>query len=246
MKQKTIFRMIVLAVVMVLSPQLARAQFSGSGSGTENDPYLIFNPIQLNEVRNYLNNSNVWFKMMYDIDLTEWLADNNPTQGWQPIGTESSRFKGHFLGNGHKITGFFINRSSTDFVGLFGYTDGAIVSDLTIQGESIRGKKYVGSLIGFAQSTTISNCHNSININGSDGEIGGLIGCETDGSCSSSSYTGNVTGVYQVGGFCGTVSQATLTDCNVTATVTASGDYSSLTIGRAYGGTITRLKVMVM
>ena len=90
--------------VAAMCPQWAQAQFSGSGSGTENDPYLIFNPIQLNEVRNYLGNSNVWFKMMYDIDLEEWLADNNPSQGWQPIGNSSSKFKGHFLGMGHRIS----------------------------------------------------------------------------------------------------------------------------------------------
>lgn len=133
--------LVTMAIVMValLCPQWTRAQFSGSGSGTENDPYLIFNPIQLNEVRNYLDNSNVWFKMMYDIDLEEWLADNNPTQGWQPIGNNSSKFKGHFLGMGHTITGFYINRQSTDYVGLFGYTDGAVISDLTIEGESVKG-----------------------------------------------------------------------------------------------------------
>lgn len=158
MKTKSYFKLIVLAVTAVaaMCPQWAQAQFSGSGSGTENDPYLIFNPIQLNEVRNYLDNNNVWFKVMYDIDLEEWLADNNPTQGWQPIGNLSSKFKGHFLGMGHKISGFFINRSSTDYVGFFGYTDGAAISDLTIEGDLVKGNSYVAALAGFASGSTIS------------------------------------------------------------------------------------------
>ena len=90
--------------------------FSGSGAGTKDDPYLIFNPIQLNQVRNFLNEKYVHFKLMNDIDLTDWLADNNPSQGWQPIGTESSPFMGIFDGNNHKITGLKINRPTTDEV----------------------------------------------------------------------------------------------------------------------------------
>ncbi len=236
--------MVTMAVAIVawLCPQWAQAQFSGSGSGTENDPYLIFNPIQLNEVRNYLDNSNVWFKMMYDIDLEEWLADNNPTQGWQPIGNSTSKFKGHFLGMGHKISGFFINRSSTDYVGFFGYTDGATISDLIIEGELVKGNSYVSGLAGFSSGSTISNCRAVIDVTGNNQKIGGLIGCESGGSCSSSSFSGNVTGSSYVGGFVGETANATLTDCSVSATVNASGNYSSLFIGYGNGTTISGLK----
>lgn len=98
MKMRTKIHLIVQTVTMVIAiiPLHVQAQFSGSGFGTENDPYLIFNPIQLNQVRNYLEDDNVWFKLMYDINLEEFLADNNPTQGWQPIGNAISKFKGHF------------------------------------------------------------------------------------------------------------------------------------------------------
>lgn len=242
MRQKWL---VTMAIVMVafLCPQWTRAQFSGSGSGTENDPYLIFNPIQLNEVRNYLDNSNVWFKMMYDIDLEEWLADNNPTQGWQPIGNSTSKFKGHFLGMGHKISGFFINRSSTDYVGFFGYTNGAEISNLTIEGESVKGYSYVAGLVGCASGTSITNCHAIIDITGSAQNIGGLIGYKDSGSCLSSSFSGTVAGSSYVGGFIGRAISATLTDCSVSATVNAtnSSSYSSLFIGYANGTTVTRL-----
>ena len=62
-------------VAFVLCSLMTFAQFSGSGAGTENDPYLILNPIQLNQMRNYLNQSGVYFKLMANIDLTEFLQD---------------------------------------------------------------------------------------------------------------------------------------------------------------------------
>ena len=72
------------------------AQYSGSGSGTEDDPYLIFNENQLSQVSNFLNQEGVVFKLMKDLDLTEWIEENNPRQGWLPIGVESSPFMGKF------------------------------------------------------------------------------------------------------------------------------------------------------
>ncbi len=245
MKTKSYFKLIVLAVMAVaaMCPQWAQAQFSGSGSGTENDPYLIFNPIQLNEVRNYLGNSNVWFKMMYDIDLEEWLADNNPSQGWQPIGNSSSKFKGHFLGMGHRISGFFINRSSTDYVGFFGFTDGAVISDLTIEGETVKGNGYVGTLVGYANNTTVTYCHASIDVSSSSSVVGGLLGYENQGSCSNSSYEGDVScGDYQAGGLIGEAVSSTITDCEVLSSVTAVNNDVSLGVGKAHGITITSFK----
>ena len=214
---KSFFKLVVLAVTAIASmyPQWARAQFSGSGSGTENDPYLIFNPIQLNEVRNYLDNSDVWFKMMYDVDLVQWLADNNPTQGWQPIGNSTSQFKGHFLGNGHKITGITINRSTTNYIGFFGCTDGATISNLIIEGQSINGADYVGGLVGLAMNTSFTSC----SING-----------------------GNVNGANKIGGLAGQSQSSIITDCFVSAHINATGSYSSLCVGYGNGLSVTRLK----
>ena len=75
------------------------AQFSGAGSGTQNDPYLIFNPIHLNQVRNYVDRTDVWSPLQGDIDLASWIATNAPGEGWSPIGTSEKPFKGHFIGN---------------------------------------------------------------------------------------------------------------------------------------------------
>ena len=79
-------RLLTSAAFFLCCMATSFAQFSGSGSGTESDPYLILNPIQLNQLRNFLNKSGVYFKLMADIDLTEFIDDEYPSQGWLPIG----------------------------------------------------------------------------------------------------------------------------------------------------------------
>ncbi len=49
--------------------------FSGAGSGTENDPYRIFNADQLNELR---YDTEAVYQLEADIDLSSWIEENNP------------------------------------------------------------------------------------------------------------------------------------------------------------------------
>lgn len=159
---------------LFLCSLLTFAQFSGSGSGTESDPYLILNPIQLNQLRNYLGKSGVYFKLMADIDLTEYLEDENPSQGWQPVGTSSTPFKGILDGNGKTVSGLWINRSSSNYVGFFGNLNGGTVKNLTLKGTSINGSSYVGLLSG--NSGTVIDCAFSGKVNGVS-NVGGCVGC---------------------------------------------------------------------
>ena len=125
-------RLLTSLAVLLGSLLTTFAQYSGSGNGTEDDPYLIYNENQLSQVSNFLNQEGVVFKLMKDLNLTNWIAENNPSQGWLPIGVESSPFKGKFYGNNHKITGLKINRTSINNVGFFGYVTNATISNLTI------------------------------------------------------------------------------------------------------------------
>lgn len=176
---KRILTLLICAFSVTLS--LLAQGFSGSGSGTETDPYRIFNADQLNQVRNFLNNSDVYFSLEADIDLAPWLAENNPYEGWQPIGTSSSPFKGMFNGNGHTISNLTINRPSTDYVGLFGYcSDGAIIENTTLAKCSIIGNYNVGGIVGCYYTNTINNdiverCNVTGNISGGV-NVGGVIG----------------------------------------------------------------------
>ena len=201
------------------------AQFSGSGSGTENDPYLILNPIHLNQMRNYLNQSGVYFKLMANIDVSEFIEDEWSTVGWMPIGTSSAPFKGVLDGNGKSISGFWINRPNTDNVGLFANTDNATIKNLTVNITSIKGNAYVGGLVGNSNSTTISGSSviTTIEITGSGNYVGGFIGKSGNGSITDCRVScKNITGSNYVGGISG--DGGTISTCHVRGTING-GDY---------------------
>jgi hypothetical protein len=195
---------LLTSAAMFLCSLLTFAQFSGSGSGTESDPYLILNPIQLNQMRNFLNQEGVYFKMMADIDLTEFIEDENSTQGWQPIGNSSSAaFKGVLDGNGKTISGLWINRNSNDYVGLFGYTVKASIKNLNISTNGIIGKDFVAELSGYSSSSIITNCNISGVVKGQSyvgGYIGGSHEVTIQDCCSSTNIEGTGDGI---GGFIG-------------------------------------------
>lgn len=120
------------------------AQFSGKGSGTETDPYQITNADELFEVRNDLS---ACYKMMNDVDLTEWIAEDNPVQGWNPIGSSISPFSGVFDGGGKTIKGLYINRN-VDNVGLFGVVKNAEIRNVSLVNVSVTGNDNVGCVAG--------------------------------------------------------------------------------------------------
>ena len=87
--------------------------FSGSGNGDEDSPYLITSATELNEIR---NNLEAHYKLMNNIDLTDWITENSSIEGWEPI----NEFKGVLDGNGFVISGLWIERPETEKIGFFG------------------------------------------------------------------------------------------------------------------------------
>ena len=220
---------ILTSAAMFLCSLLTFAQFSGSGSGTESDPYLILNPIQLNQLRNFLNKEGVYFKLMADIDLTEFLEDENPDQGWQPVGNSSSAaFKGILDGNGKTIKGLWIKRTSTDNVGFFGYSTGATIKNVAIEASTIEGKSSVGGISGYSDNTTISGSSFTGTVKG-ESATGGFVGGAGDG-LTLSGNTANVS-VFgtgnSIGGFIGrndAFSNLTVTGCTLNGGIINGAD----------------------
>ncbi|MBE6037870.1 MAG: leucine-rich repeat domain-containing protein [Anaerofustis stercorihominis] len=188
------------------------AQFSG-GSGTKSDPYLIADKYQLDLVRNYRSS---YFKMIADITFTE--ADfaeggdfYNNGQGWTPIGGQST-FRGVFDGDGHKISGLYVNITESAgggfiYAGLFGYGSDCSISnlslinsDISVNTESADDYIYVGSIIGSAMgSSTITDCTVSGNLSSSSGYVGGIAGC-LYGEIESCTNYANITSYEDAGG----------------------------------------------
>lgn len=215
-------RLLTSAAMFLCCMATSFAQFSGSGAGTENDPYLILNPIHLNQLRNFLNQSGVYFKLMADIDLTEFLEDENPDQGWQPVGSSSSAaFKGILDGNGKTVTGLWIKRTTANSVGFFGYTDGATIKNVNIEASTIEGNESVAGVSGYSQSSTISGCSFKGSVKGTSC-VGGYVGNSGDNLVLSDNIAYvSVTGTgNSVGGFIGrndAGSNLTVSGCTLNA-----------------------------
>ena len=174
-------KLILIALCLAFVGHNAAAQFSGSGSGTADDPYRIFNAEQLNQVRNFLSRSDVCFSLEADIDLSGWIAENNPGQGWLPIGTTSAPFQGTFRGNGHTVRNLTINRPASDCVGLFGVARSCCnISDVHIRQGNIQAGNRAGGLVGYLyiaeeSKNSIDSCSFQGTISGQD-NIGGIVG----------------------------------------------------------------------
>ncbi len=241
-------RLLTFATFLICSLLTTFAQYSGSGNGTEEDPYLIFNENQLSQVSNFLDQEGVVFKLMKDLDLTSWIAENNPSQGWMPIGVESTPFKGKFYGNNHRVSGFSITRSSENNVGFFGYLYGAVIQDFTLEGTQVIGANCVGGLIGQSCCSTISNV--AVTLTGSTGvsgtqKVGGLAG-KTSASCSIDGFSisTNVSGTTMVGGVIGTVDGGNYQHGTVLANVTATNGRAGGFSGNATGYTLATVSVV--
>ncbi|MBR4389981.1 MAG: Ig-like domain-containing protein [Prevotella sp.] len=235
-------RLFTLAT-MLLCSLLSFAQFSGSGNGTEEDPYLIFNETQLAQVSNFLNQEGVVFKLMKDLDISEWIAENNPRQGWLPIGVESMPFKGSFLGNNHKVSGLMIKRVSTDYVGFFGYLSGATIENLSIEGTSVTGASNVGGFIGYAAGSEITNCNLSLT-SGVEGtsNVGGFIGQSLHTNYSTFSVETSVSAQNYLGGFVGLAEGGTWQQGSVTGQSTNAENYAGGFAGKLTSVSITDIK----
>lgn len=209
--------------------------FGGTGSGTFNDPYLIFNPIQLYNVRNFTGYSDVYFKLMSDIDLSEFIADNSPTEGWEPIGSASSPFMGHFDGDGHTISGLKINRTM-DCVGFFSCLNEAEIKNLSITGTTIQGNSHIGTIAGVSQHSTITGVNIQLDVKGNE-FIAGMIGVSQDGDIINNCvYNGNL---QCQGNFTGGISSSAntlkMSNSQVNSNIIQSGQYTGGAIGYGNG-----------
>lgn len=162
------------------------------------------------------------YALRYSIDLTG--SDQNP------IGTEDNAFKGKFDGLDNSIFGLSIDNSDNskgDATGLFGFTDGAIMGNVTLiagtDGISVQGGDNTGAFIGHAVNTTVKGVNSTLKVSGKN-NVGGIIGYAKDDTGRTYSFadaagsvqpdsrsselsnltnTGNVSGVSNVGGLVG-------------------------------------------
>jgi hypothetical protein len=162
----------------------------------------------LDNIRNDLTSSYV---LMNDLDFDDDASYADPGtnkagfttgDGWEPIGNSfATRFQGTVDGREYTISNLFIDRDSTDNVGLFGYL-GGVVHNLGVINANVRGKEYVGILVGMNNEGEIYNCYSTGVVSGSAGKIGGLVGRNFKGLISNCYSSASVSGA-TIGGLVG-------------------------------------------
>jgi hypothetical protein len=89
----------------------------------------ISDETKLNSARKNLSDKYI---LLNDINLTSVTLGKYSGKGWNPIGDYDKRFTGVFNGNGYVIRNLWIDRQSTNFIGLFGYIDNAQIKNLGV------------------------------------------------------------------------------------------------------------------
>ena len=179
-----------------------------------------------------------------DFAGTRWALDATAdgiadavAEGWDPIGQSGGiTYRSTFEGNGHTITGLYINRPNTDSVGLFSQTGaGAIIRGVGLEEVSVHGDSYVGGLVGFDGSNIITSSYAKGTVRGDSGRVGGLVGYNLSGPITSSYATGTVRGKSEhVGGLVG-YSNGPITSSYATGSVMSTGDNVGGLVGRTFG-----------
>ena len=194
----------------------------------QNGVYLIAKPCHLAWFRDYVNGTIVdeggvagtthpyaSAMLTADIDLKNYChaaEGGKELLSWIPIGSEKNRWKGNMDGQGHTISHFYI-KTAQNYVGLFGYTDGATIQDLIFDYAKVENVSttntetdYTGILAGLAYGDSPSHIKgikttNNCTVMGQE-DTGGIVGsaninlenCENHSSLKGTSNVGGIAG----------------------------------------------------
>ncbi|MCL2041618.1 MAG: hypothetical protein FWG84_06235, partial [Bacteroidales bacterium] len=188
-------------------------------------------------------------------------------EGWVPIGTsfglpyfDNNPFYGIFDGQGHEITGLWIDRGTEQYQGLFGYVVGPLdnvagPSDIPARIENlgvniigaVKGDQHVGGLVGLGVGQLeVSNCYVTGAVQGAGGlHIGGLGGAFNNAGNNPPHMLLKITNCYttcdvtgrRIGGIVGeSAGYVEITGCYSTGTITGDDDMIGGIAGGFYRG----------
>ncbi|MCK6602771.1 MAG: FG-GAP-like repeat-containing protein, partial [Bacteroidetes bacterium] len=192
-------KLVFIFTVLFFSNSFLYAQTATlpSGSGTQGDPYQIETLENLYWVTQNQSSWSSYFIQTANINAAASSTWDGGA-GFTPIGNGSTNyFTGSYNGKGHTISGLYINRPTTDYVGLFGLANGTgSIDSLGVKNATITGKRFVGGLVGLNNSSTrsVSNTFTTGTVTGKSGTAGGLVGSNGGSvtrSYSACSVTGN-------------------------------------------------------
>ena len=158
-------------------------------------------------------------------------ATSTEQNGFTSIGSDKEAFAGKFDGIDYNIFGLTIKNGGKN-TGLFGYTNNATISNVTLVGGSITGSNNVGAIVGNANNTTLTNVVNSAAVSGNS-NVGGIVGSADGTTVENAINTGTIEGNSKsetnVGGLIGEMKDSNTAD-----------NYKSQIIGNSYNlGAVT-------
>lgn len=217
------------------------------GEGTEEEPYEINSDKDLKLLAYHVANEEVdgyegyYFALTRDISLSD-------TASWLPIGyfteagdSEPKLFKGNFNGQGYRVYNLKISDTTQDYAGLFGSVHGAVIENLTVDGQ-VNAHSKAALLVGETNDSTISNCSSRGQVRGV-GVIGGIVGEAYDSVILECTNTAGVLGGTDAdgvneayaGGICGSAQSSFMSDCTSDTTDSYSALYSEGYVGGIAG-----------
>jgi hypothetical protein len=196
------------------------------------------------------NNPYKEYKLLVDIDLSGY-------SDWTPIGSYSDPFTGKLDGNGHTISGlkFKNTNNNTQFIGLFGYIDGAEIKNLKVQvansadtiNLTLTNDQYFGVIAGYAvngatltKTTVTSAAPLAIHKSGTSSlYAGGVVGL-ANGATISKSASSITLGIINsatafafssasayAGGIAGVTEQGAIDNSYATGNISANSDLAT-------------------
>ena len=217
--KRTVLFIGLLFVAVGLLAQTAIGPTQGDGSAE--NPFQISTWQHLYWISFFPDVWNDHFIQTADIDLSnlaEPITSWNNDTGWFPIGSSSDKFTGSYNGNGKTINGLYINRSGSQYQGLFGIISNASISNLSIINEHINGSFATGGLVGYCEQSTIVNCSSSGSVYCYNVNSGGLVGINENSNIESCNNACNVSGTTICGGLVG-LNNGSLSNCYSTGTI---------------------------
>lgn len=216
--------------------------FKTEGEG-ESKVYLINNERDLERLAAYVNSGHdatgKTFKQNANITLT---AAHTSIGGY--FEGNSRYFKGTYDGNNKKISELTVTAPYSNYQGLFGNTQKAVIKNVTLANCNITGKQCTGGIVGYASaSTAIENCHVRGNIlatasNASD--HGGIVGSATATSITNCTVTGTISTSVSNDNYGGIVGVANydvvITSCENAAKISGDGQKHGGIVGRDNNG----------
>ena len=229
----------------------------------ENGVYLIAKPYHLAWFRDYVNGTIVddgeaagtthpsaSAMLTADIDLKNYChaaEDGKELLSWLPIGNDDNHWKGKMDGQAHTISNLYI-KTAQNYVGLFGYIDGATIQDLIFDYAKVENVSttntntdYTGILAGYVYGDSPSHIKgikttNNCTVIGQE-DTGGIVGngqinlenCENHSS---------VKGTKHVGGIAAYSTHKNIKRCTNYGTVENDGQNIGGIIGYAYDTSI--------